>query len=70
MNFGKNFNVIHSNGESWTNDEVEDYLTENDSYLLNFYVFAVDTDGYLYALDKCGQAKNLNPDDFKIVWNK
>lgn len=64
------FKILHPDGREWTREEVEDYIRENASYLVDFCVFSIDIYGDLYALDKCGQAEELNPDDFKIVWNK
>lgn len=64
------FKVLHPDGREWTREEMEEYLTEIDSYLLNFYMFLIDDEGRVYASDKCGQNEALNFDDFKIVWNK
>ena len=63
------FTVHHPNGKQWTREEVDDYLSDQESFLIEYWTFLVDEDGYPSVLDKCGQCDELDPDEFVVRWN-
>lgn len=64
------FNVFHPNGEAWDSEEVEEYISEHDYEVMDFYDFLLDRDGNLYIQEKCGLAEEVkDPKDFRIKFN-